>query len=63
MRGFFSFKLVAVLVVVLLLCGVAYVGLVSRQSAQAGAPYTQTRAQAMEREVEETSRIINGQRR
>jgi hypothetical protein len=60
MRGF---TLVAVLVVVLLLCGVAFIGLATRQSAQAGAPHMQTRAQAMDREVEEASRVINGQRR
>ena len=60
MRGV---KILVALVVLALLGTIAYIGVVSRQSATAGVTQTSDRAGAVQREIEETSRIVNGHRR
>ena len=56
-------KIVAILMGIVLLIGLAWVGLTSRKSAQASAPSTSVRAQAIQREMDETGRIVNGGQR
>ena len=56
-------KIVAILMGIVLLIGLAWVGLTSRKSAQADIPSTSARAQALQREMDETGRIVNGGRR
>jgi hypothetical protein len=56
-------KLFVALVFLVLLSGMTYLGFVSRQSATACSSQVQNRADAMDREIAETSRIVNGQRR
>lgn len=60
MRGI---KWMVFAIVAVLLSTITYMGLITRQSAQAGAPAAQGRATALEREMAETSRIVNGPRR
>ena len=60
MRGF---KLLVLAIVAVLLSTIVYVGLVTRQSAEAGMSPAQGRTTALEREMAETSRIVNGPRK
>jgi uncharacterized protein (UPF0333 family) len=60
MRGI---KLLVLAIVLAILGTIAYVGIVTRQSADAGVSPAQGRATALEREMEETGRIVNGRRR
>ena len=60
MRGVTFF---VILVAAILLSGTAYIGYLSRQSAMAEVSKAQTRADVLDREVEETARIVSGQRR
>ena len=56
-------KIVAILLGIVLVIGLTWVGLTSRQSAKAGVQSPPGRARAIQREMDETSRIVNGQRR
>jgi len=57
-------KFIAILLVlVLLVGGMMYAGLTSRQSAMAGVQQAPRRNEAVQREIDETSRIVNGQKR
>jgi hypothetical protein len=60
MRGI---KFFVAMVFAILFSGMTYLGLVSRQSAQAGTSGVHNRASALEREMAETSRAVNGPRR
>ena len=60
MRGI---KLFVAMVLAVLFSGMTYMGLASRQSAQADTTRVQSHGSATEREIAETSRIVNGQRR
>jgi hypothetical protein len=60
MRGV---KIFVGMVFAVLFTGLTYVGLVSRQSANADTTRVQNHTNATEREIAETSRIVNGQRR
>ena len=60
MRGI---KILVGAIVLVLLGSIAYMGVITRQSAQAGVPAFQGRTTALEREMAETSRIVNGPRK
>jgi hypothetical protein len=60
MRGI---KLFVAMVFAVLFSGMTYMGLVSRQSAQADTTQVRNHGSATDREIAETSRIVNGQRR
>jgi hypothetical protein len=56
-------KIVAVLLGIVLVIGLVWAGLTSRKSARASAPPAPGRTELIQREMDETSRIVNGQRR
>jgi len=60
MRGVTFF---VILVAAVLLSGTAYIGYLTRQSAQAEVSKAQTRADLLQREIDEASRLVGGQRR
>ena len=55
-------KIIAFLIWIVLLVGATWAGLVSRKSAQAGAPPA-VRTEQLQREMDETGRIVNGRPR
>jgi hypothetical protein len=56
-------KLFVAMVIASLISGLAYMAVVSRQAALGGPPVFQSHNEALQREMEMTSRDVNGQRR